>query len=94
MGTIGTGTGTYLAAKAAPNEVEVHSSGHQERGNGQPVRSDAAIRQDDELRIGRGPFHPAANCRYFSLGGVETKIWRNKLKIFICFYQISTGPKI
>jgi hypothetical protein len=55
MGTIGTGTGTYLAAKAASNEVsylaakaaanevEVHSSGHQEGGNGQPVRSDAAI---------------------------------------------------
>ena len=46
MGTFGTGTGTgtYLAAKATSNEVEVHSSGHQEGGNGQAVRSDAAIR--------------------------------------------------
>ncbi len=34
MGTIGTGTGTYLAAEAAPNEVEMHSSGHQEGGMG------------------------------------------------------------
>ncbi len=32
MGTIGTGTGTYLAAKAASNEVKVHSSGHKEGG--------------------------------------------------------------
>ncbi len=77
MGTIGTSTGTYLAAKAASNAVEVHSSGHQEGGNGQAVRSDAAIRQDDELRICRGTFHPAANGRYFCLAGVETKkIWR------------------
>jgi hypothetical protein len=70
MGTIGTGRGTYLAAEAAPNEVEVHSSRHQKGGNWQPVRSDAAIRQDDELRICCGSFHPAANRRDFRLEGV------------------------
>ncbi len=64
----------YLAAKAAANEVEVHSPRHQEGGNGQAVRSDAAIRQDDELRIGRGSFHPAANCRYFCLGELNENL--------------------
>jgi hypothetical protein len=34
MGTIGTGTGTYLAAEATANEVVVHSPGHQKGGNG------------------------------------------------------------
>ncbi len=54
MGTIGTSTGTYLAAEAAPNEVEVHSSSHQEGGNGHywylPVQVPTLLRRRHPMR--------------------------------------------